>query len=151
MGVPAAHVTDGLSNSVIFAEKLSNPSIAAQQTVVWEELPHLINRAFRVVEVDNSDPEDVRKACLSAPPLYERLWWFDSQYTHLMNINEPSVVNVSSGKSFIRRGQSAASLHVGGAHIGLADGSGRFVSDQIDLKTWRGLGTIAGGEVISEY
>lgn len=43
------------------------------------------------------------------------------------------------------------SYHVGGAHIALADGSSRFVSENINLATWRALGTRAGKEVIPEY
>lgn len=43
------------------------------------------------------------------------------------------------------------SYHTGGCHIGLADGSSRFVSENINLGTWRALGTRAGGEVIGEF
>ncbi len=39
------------------------------------------------------------------------------------------------------------SLHSNGANFAFADGSVRFVDDMIDLTTYRGLATIAGGEV----
>jgi prepilin-type N-terminal cleavage/methylation domain-containing protein/prepilin-type processing-associated H-X9-DG protein len=42
-----------------------------------------------------------------------------------------------------------ASRHPGGANFGLADGSVRFVTDGIDLATYRALATIQGGEVVS--
>ncbi len=42
-----------------------------------------------------------------------------------------------------------ASRHPGGLHFALADGSVRFVSDGIDLATYRGLATIRGGETVS--
>ncbi|WP_417383891.1 DUF1559 domain-containing protein [Gimesia sp.] len=41
--------------------------------------------------------------------------------------------------------------HVGGAHFVLADGSVRFVSENIDAGTLDALATRAGGEVIGEY
>ena len=43
----------------------------------------------------------------------------------------------------------AASNHPGGCNVLFADGSVRFVKDSINRMTWWGLGTKAGGEVIS--
>jgi prepilin-type N-terminal cleavage/methylation domain-containing protein/prepilin-type processing-associated H-X9-DG protein len=43
----------------------------------------------------------------------------------------------------------AASAHPGGCNVLLSDGSVKFIKDSIDRKTWWGLGTKAGGEVIS--
>jgi prepilin-type processing-associated H-X9-DG protein len=42
---------------------------------------------------------------------------------------------------------SARSWHVGGVNAGFADGSVRFVQDQIDLNIWQGAGSTNGGEV----
>jgi prepilin-type N-terminal cleavage/methylation domain-containing protein/prepilin-type processing-associated H-X9-DG protein len=44
---------------------------------------------------------------------------------------------------------TSRSYHTGGVNILLMDGSVRFVREQITLDTWRGLGTPAGGEVVS--
>ncbi len=44
---------------------------------------------------------------------------------------------------------SASSKHPGGVNALFADGSVHFVKDSISPVTWRALGTIAGGEVIS--
>jgi prepilin-type N-terminal cleavage/methylation domain-containing protein/prepilin-type processing-associated H-X9-DG protein len=43
----------------------------------------------------------------------------------------------------------ASSLHPGGVNALFGDGSVRFVKNTVDATTWRGLGTIAGGEVTS--
>jgi prepilin-type processing-associated H-X9-DG protein len=43
----------------------------------------------------------------------------------------------------------ARSKHTGGVNAALADGSVRFVTDSIDLATWRALGTRANGEAVS--
>lgn len=45
----------------------------------------------------------------------------------------------------------ARSRHVGGVQVTLADGSSRFVSENVDLVTWQSLGSINGREVIGDY
>jgi prepilin-type N-terminal cleavage/methylation domain-containing protein/prepilin-type processing-associated H-X9-DG protein len=44
---------------------------------------------------------------------------------------------------------NAQSNHPGGVNVMFADGSVKFVKDSINPQTWMGLGTRAGGEVIS--
>jgi len=46
---------------------------------------------------------------------------------------------------------SARSRHPGGVNSALCDGSVRFVSDSVNLTTWRSLGTIDGGEVLGDF
>ena len=46
---------------------------------------------------------------------------------------------------------AARSRHAGGVQVQLGDGSGRLVSENISLDTWRSLGTRAGKEVIGEF
>jgi prepilin-type N-terminal cleavage/methylation domain-containing protein/prepilin-type processing-associated H-X9-DG protein len=46
---------------------------------------------------------------------------------------------------------TATSGHAGGVNLVLFDGSVRFVSNGIDLATWRALGTRNGGEVLGSY
>ncbi|MCA9031723.1 MAG: DUF1559 domain-containing protein, partial [Planctomycetaceae bacterium] len=43
------------------------------------------------------------------------------------------------------------SFHVGGIQFLMADGAVRFISENIDLNTLGGLGTIQNGEVIGEF
>jgi prepilin-type N-terminal cleavage/methylation domain-containing protein/prepilin-type processing-associated H-X9-DG protein len=44
---------------------------------------------------------------------------------------------------------AATSNHPGGVNVLFADGSVKFIKDTVNASTWRALGTIAGGEVIS--
>jgi prepilin-type N-terminal cleavage/methylation domain-containing protein/prepilin-type processing-associated H-X9-DG protein len=44
---------------------------------------------------------------------------------------------------------NADSYHPGGVNVLMADGHVQFIKDSINIKTWWGLGTIAGSEVIS--
>ena len=46
---------------------------------------------------------------------------------------------------------AARSYHVGGVHIGFMDGSVRFISDSININTWRALGTRNGDEQMTEF
>jgi prepilin-type N-terminal cleavage/methylation domain-containing protein len=59
-----------------------------------------------------------------------------------------SVIGLSPGS---RRWNSARSQHTGGVQVLMGDGAVRFVSDNIDLTTWRALATVSGGEVIGEF
>ncbi|MCA9081363.1 MAG: DUF1559 domain-containing protein [Planctomycetaceae bacterium] len=43
------------------------------------------------------------------------------------------------------------SYHTGGVQVALADGSCRFVSENVDTNTWRAVGTRNGGETIGEF
>lgn len=45
----------------------------------------------------------------------------------------------------------ARSKHVGGVHALMCDGAVRFVSNNIDINTWRALSTMAASEVISDF
>jgi prepilin-type N-terminal cleavage/methylation domain-containing protein len=44
---------------------------------------------------------------------------------------------------------AARSRHTSGVQISMCDSSTRFLTDDIDLYTWRGLGTANGGELVS--
>jgi prepilin-type processing-associated H-X9-DG protein len=44
---------------------------------------------------------------------------------------------------------NATSYHPGGVNVCFADGSVKFIKNSIYIMTWMGLGTRAGGEVIS--
>ncbi len=57
--------------------------------------------------------------------------------------NPPGLVG-SFGRKAVR------SRHPGGVNVIMADASLRFVTDDIALMTWRAMGTMNGGEVISE-
>jgi hypothetical protein len=43
------------------------------------------------------------------------------------------------------------SEHVGGGHIGLGDGSVRFISENVDLLLWAKLSSMNEGEIVGEF
>ena len=46
---------------------------------------------------------------------------------------------------------SFGSYHIGGAHFGLTDGSVRFISQNVSIRTYRGLGSRSGKEPLGEF
>jgi prepilin-type N-terminal cleavage/methylation domain-containing protein/prepilin-type processing-associated H-X9-DG protein len=44
---------------------------------------------------------------------------------------------------------NSASFHPGGVNVCMSDGSVKFIKDSVNQQTWWGLGTRAGGEIIS--
>lgn len=68
-----------------------------------------------------------------------------STYWHLNSrLRDPTLPGVIMELTF-------GSYHTGGAHFALADGSSRFISENISLDILRALGSIKGREVIGEY
>ncbi len=74
-------------------------------------------------------------------------WWKAAPNCALPGMNPPETTCSDSSE---RRFQFA-STHEGGCHFSLADGSGRFISEHIDVELFRSLFTLQGGEVLGEY
>ena len=54
-------------------------------------------------------------------------------------------------RDYFGQREQARSRHVGGVNLLLGDGSVHFIGNAINLATWRGLGTRAGGEVLGDF
>jgi type II secretory pathway pseudopilin PulG len=64
----------------------------------------------------------------------------------------PDNVTCSGCSAFDGKGIFAArSLHTGGVHTLLGDGSTRFVSENIDFQTWQNLGSVADGNPLGDF
>ncbi|MCA8998995.1 MAG: DUF1559 domain-containing protein [Planctomycetaceae bacterium] len=74
-------------------------------------------------------------------------WWKAAPGCARAGINPPET-NCSNS---VERQFQFSSPHVGGAQISLSDGSGRFLSENIDVDIFRSLMTRSGNEVIGEY
>jgi len=66
-------------------------------------------------------------------------------FTTALTPNSPDPDATAHGLGFL----TARSNFTGGVNVCLGDGSVRFVRDSIDITTWRGLATRAGGEVVN--
>ena len=145
-----ADVTDGLSNTVAFAETLIG-SGEPGATLATE----LANGREQEILVRLLSTPISEAACgdLSRPTSNLRgAVWADglawsSGYNHWRAPNSP----VPDCCSFLGVWKTARSRHPGGANVLLSDGSVRFISETIDLMTWRGLGSRNGGEVLDPF
>lgn len=81
--------------------------------------------------------------------------WFYAYYPQSCFFN--TYVGPNNSKSFDcgvnsdRANAAARSLHVGGVQATLCDGSVKFISENIDLATWRNLGNKDDGNVVGEF
>jgi prepilin-type N-terminal cleavage/methylation domain-containing protein/prepilin-type processing-associated H-X9-DG protein len=80
-----------------------------------------------------------------------------TRYNHVITPNKASLAadithsaytdaNLNEGPS----ATTASSRHGGGANVAVADGSVKFVSNDVDITAWRALGSIAGKETVTK-
>lgn len=74
----------------------------------------------------------------------------DRLYMHTIRPNSPNCGNgIEAGNPWSDFAtEPASSYHPGGINLGLGDNSVRFISDNIDLSTWRAFGTRSRGETM---
>jgi prepilin-type processing-associated H-X9-DG protein len=141
-----AAITDGLSNTGLFSERV----MADGNNAVVSPL----SDAFFSPAAPTT-PDDAYQMCQAVDihdlhnqfPLFMGAPWLCGQhiFTHVGTPNSRSCGFFLA----LRAVMPPSSRHPGGVNLLLADGSVRFTKDTIDRTIWRGLGTIAGGEVIS--
>lgn len=150
-GTSAAQIVDGLSNTAAFAERLVGDKDPSRFTPA-RDWPYVggVNLPMR--------PDDFVALC-SRPMLRNQPhvsfcsspWLFgglgSTTYNHMLPPNS-RIPDCSYHVPYGVGAYSARSLHPGGVFVLMADGGGRFISEQIDLIVWRALGTINGSESV---
>ena len=163
-GVPILGVTDGTSNTVMFAEVMRTthpwPSISG----VRDNTVIVLNAA--VTAASDNDARAVSSCSAGGLAWTSSIKYVGLQfardltgtttYTHTLPPNWNKKTNVDATQqyncgdtSIAYQHVSASSYHTGGVNVSLADGSVRFVRDAIDFIAWRNAGTRAGGEVVA--
>jgi prepilin-type processing-associated H-X9-DG protein len=124
-------ILDGTSNTMAMGEYLTG---VPQEEHAWDirglhwiDLPGF-SQLYTRSGPNSSSPDlfGAERYCANRPPL-----------------NLPCAVS-----SWDETTAASRSRHPGGVNVVMADGSARFVKQTIDLKTWKALGSIAGGEVV---
>jgi len=128
-----ADITDGTSNTVAIAEALGGMSETDARGFIWGD-----QAAFQFLFAELAPNSKLPDRCPNA------------------NQGCRSVANGDPFRPWTAAATGAEtcasrSLHAGGVHVLLADGSVRFVSDNINLSTWRSLLTIGSGETIGDF
>ena len=123
-------VSDGLSNTLVIAEGLQgqpDAGLADLRGLTW----YSTASAFTAHRTPNSTlPDGMSEACRNLPAR-----------------NQPCIAPTTANPAML----ASRSRHTGGVQVTLADGSCRFVSDNIDLGIWRNLSTTRGSEVVGEF
>jgi prepilin-type N-terminal cleavage/methylation domain-containing protein/prepilin-type processing-associated H-X9-DG protein len=139
-GVQLAAITDGSSNTVLLSEALSPDSSDGWGGPIGDILyGNMGGGLFTTTITPNSSspdrpigpcPKDQGILSYKAPcsSLGGNAWW---------------------SRSAVGAYVGARSQHSDGVNVAMADGSVRFVTDSIDLATWRAMGTRDNGDMVS--
>jgi len=160
-----ADIFDGMSNTVFFAEAVLGD--ANDQRV---EVPgdwFRISESYRTRQEIYNACRDVlsngspltgaaNQICRSGR---NHVWgnYIPVRYNHIMPPNAQSCARLNQSRNLDATvndkggATTASSRHPGGVNVVLGDNSTRFVSEQIDLNVWWGLGSRDGNEVIPEF
>ncbi len=149
-----AQVTDGLSHTAAFSERLRGSGAAGPDRRLAPERDYW-PRPFGAYTADHQ-----LQACLIAArpdqshgSVTGGSWWFwnGREQTEYIHAQEPNgrVPDCLVGLSIPPGGMATArSWHHGGVNLLMGDGSLRFATDAIDRRVWRGFGTRNGGELV---
>lgn len=124
-------ITDGTSSTLMVGESFTDPSYVrdGQAMDYWQ------------FGAPSTGGWDCKPGDLGGTEYSEGL---GSAYGKINSRLDPTVPGVIAELSF-------GSYHVGGANFTLADGSVRFISENVDIGVYRSLASIQGREVVSEY
>jgi prepilin-type processing-associated H-X9-DG protein len=139
-----ADMIDGSSNTVMFAEALK-ATINNWSTIGDITLGNMGGSMFSTFLTPNSTGADrVWGPC----PLPQGDTVYRWPCTTLGGPNRPPGNHNNNQRT---AHAAARSLHPGGVNVALGDGSVRFVSQTVDVNTWRALGTVQGGETLPNF
>lgn len=146
-----ADITDGMSNTVVFSEKMRGQGVPNPKT------------DMKVMSVQ-STLDGAYNTCNSLNPVTATPLTSKQGYSWVMGemccttYNHVSLPNSTSCASTGFPGNMSnmamvippSSAHTGGVNVLVGDGSTKSVVNTVSLAAWRAMGTSRGGEVISE-
>lgn len=146
-GVRDGDVTDGLSNTAFFSEKVRGTGTPNPRTDLF-------------VMVNQTSLDTTYQTCqstnpLTATPLTSKWGWSwvmgencCTLYNHVSTPNTRSCAGIPFPGTMTNMAMqvSANSYHRGGVMVMMGDGSVRFVADTVNLTVWRAVGTRASSD-----
>jgi prepilin-type processing-associated H-X9-DG protein len=140
-GVNLKEIPDGTSRTLLFSEGLV-PTVPGWGGAIGETVYGNMGGAlFSAYETPNSTVADrIIGHCpqQAQPP--------DTEYRAPCESITPHPGAESAGGDAAHA--AARSLHAGGVNASMVDGSGKFVTDNVDRDVWRAAGTAAGDETL---
>jgi prepilin-type N-terminal cleavage/methylation domain-containing protein/prepilin-type processing-associated H-X9-DG protein len=160
-----AQVTDGLSNTIMFAEStvgnptavLGKPNIGIVSVAAAGPAAQFQNAAANLAAT-NAGLTGCSTAWSTAGTGVDnqrgKTWFHGSvAFTMIQTVTTPNSVQwtycSSSTSGSAATFSESDSYHSGGVNVLMGDGSVRFIKSSINQIVWMGLGTKSGGEVIS--
>lgn len=152
VGVRPAQISDGMSQTVAFSERLiplgrdsydrlDNPVGRRRLFGFTDPM-----RAATQIDVFADACRDHPVWVPTYPPPCYVTMGCDPSVNHIMTPNSNSCYNGVGDGAGLYAAVTASSLHRGGVHSLTADGSVHFINENIDRSVWRALGTRARGE-----
>ncbi|QDT56481.1 Type II secretion system protein G precursor [Caulifigura coniformis] len=165
-----ADIPDGTSNTAMFAEVMrttwpQNPTPSGRDNTVVV-YSSTVNAAVQVGMVGDQDGRNIGSCTGSnftggmkyAGTQFSRALLGQTFYTHTLPPNWNKLVPVGGSQkyncvsdTFNEAHIASSSYHTGGVQVCMADGSVRFVSENIDFATWQGVGSRGDGQVVGEF
>lgn len=149
--VKMTDLTDGTSNTAVFSEKrrgTGNPDPKTDMKVMTVQTS--LTAAYTACQALNP---------LTATPLTSKQgysWVMGEMCCTTYNHASPPNTTTCASTGFPGNMSNMAMIvppssgHLGGVNTVFGDGSVRFIRDSVTLQAWRALGTIRGGEPITE-
>jgi prepilin-type N-terminal cleavage/methylation domain-containing protein/prepilin-type processing-associated H-X9-DG protein len=151
-GIKLSTIYDGTSNTGMFSER-----------VLGDGNMGLVSPFEDVFDGPNAAPgrpataDEAYTWCQSVDinnlanqfPIFMGAPWGHGQHCY-QHISPPNARSCGWLPS-LRATMAATSRHPGGVNLVLCDGSTRFVNQNINLTTWRALGSRNGGETVGDY
>jgi prepilin-type N-terminal cleavage/methylation domain-containing protein/prepilin-type processing-associated H-X9-DG protein len=144
-------IRDGTSNTVMFSEGLSssNSNWGGVQGVI-EEMD-VGGALFSTFDTPNSTNADVVVQCANdiSGNNIDQDFTYKAPCISTLQGDNPSLNNPNAWNDYTQWRAAARSNHPGGVNAAFADGSIRYVTNSVDLATWRAVGTKANGEIVN--
>ena len=158
--VAIGDIIDGTSNTALFAEAVLGDGDNSKVSIPGDWFGSTAtDRAALVTELAAINPNDPTTIPASQYSYSGRTFipgnFIGTRYNHIAPPNGASLVIATiaanaDGSAFTSAGHAttASSRHTGGINLALADGSVRFIKNDIDISLWWALGSIAGEEKV---